>query len=424
MSWAAEISSGMRRRDTRALARLLTAIENQSGEASALLRRSRQSGKPALRIGITGPAGCGKSTLIDRLIERFRAQKKTVGVLAVDPSSPITGGALLGDRIRMQRHARDKGVFVRSMAGRGALGGLSPALPQAILAMEMFGFDVLLMETVGAGQGDTAMRGLCDVLLVLSPPEAVDTVQAMKAGLMEIADVFVVHKADLPGADHAIKVFQEILSLSHKKTPVVAVSSLKNSGYEELMKALEFPSGVVVSQSRSPLRTLSALRRFGPSAIVAAVSKTPQRSKGARSFPTGFAKQQHHSLTHDHVAIAVHKIKDHLPLYRDLLGIELEGTYDFKEYGVRIAAFALPNGRLELLEPLGKKSTLAKFLAKRGEGLHHLAFRTHAIEKQVKDLKKAGLSWINEKPRRGLHDTRVCFLHPRSSKGILLEFVE
>ncbi len=251
MSWAAEISSGMRRHDTRALARLLTAIESQSGEASALLHRSRQSGKPALRIGITGPAGCGKSTLIDRLIERFRAQKKTVGVLAVDPSSPITGGALLGDRIRMQRHARDKGVFVRSMAGRGALGGLSPALPQAILAMEMFGFDVLLMETVGAGQGDTAMRGLCDVLLVLSPPEAVDTVQAMKAGLMEIADVFVVHKADLPGADHAIKVFQEILSLSHKKTPVVAVSSLKNSGYEELMKALEFPSGVVVSQSLS-----------------------------------------------------------------------------------------------------------------------------------------------------------------------------
>ncbi len=126
----------------------------------------------------------------------------------------------------------------------------------------------------------------------------------------------------------------------------------------------------------------------------------------------------------DHVAIAVHRIKDHLPLYQKTLGMHYEGTFIFKDYGVRIASLRLKNARIELVEPAGKKSVLAKFLKKRGEGLHHLAFRTKNIARCATDLKKHGLCWIDEKPRRGLHGSRICFLHPDSTKGILLEFVE
>ncbi len=381
-------------RDIPSLARFITLLESDPAAGRARLRTLDKKRKPALRIGITGPAGSGKSTLINKLIPLFRAKKKTVAVIAVDPSSPISGGAFLGDRIRMLEHARDKGVFIRSMANRAALGGAAPMLADVLVALEMFGFDVILMETIGAGQSDTALRPLCDTLLVLAPPESVDIVQAMKSGLMEIGDIFVIHKADLPGAEHAAKIFRESLSLRPKgDMPVVCVSSRNDSGLKELMKHIE---------ACSRTRSFGRLMRPHPSVILSAAK----------------------DLALDHVAIAVRSIKNHLPLYTKKLGIAKEGITTFQEYGVRIASLKLPNARIELIEPTGPKSTLVKFLAKRGEGLHHIAFRVPNLPSCVTKFKKRGLAWVDEKPRRGLHDSRICFLHPSSTNGILLEFVE
>ncbi len=237
----------MKRRDARSLARFLTLLESDAPHARATLSRLYASRKPARRIGITGPPGSGKSTLINKLIGLFRAQKKTVGVLAVDPSSPASGGAFLGDRIRMQEHTRDKGVFIRSMANRDKLGGIASCLYDAVGTMEIFGFDIILVETIGAGQSDTALRPLCETVLVLAPPDSVDIIQAMKSGLMDIADIFVIHKADLPGTDHAEKVFQEMMQLRREsvgsralwETPVLPVSSVDDTGLEALIRKIQ-----------------------------------------------------------------------------------------------------------------------------------------------------------------------------------------
>ena len=247
MSINRELDQGLKRRDPRCLARLLTLLESFPSQARPVLRRLWPQRKSARRIGITGPPGSGKSTLINKLIGLYRAQKKTVGILAIDPTSPLSGGAFLGDRVRMQEHATDPGVFIRSMANREKMGGTCPGLYDALAAMEIFGFDILFLETIGAGQADTALRPLCETVLVLAPPDSVDMIQALKSGLLDVADIFVIHKADLPAADHAQKVFQEMLYLRQAsrgsrqvwETPVVPVSSLKDSGLNQLLKQID-----------------------------------------------------------------------------------------------------------------------------------------------------------------------------------------
>jgi LAO/AO transport system kinase len=200
------------RRDTRALARAISLVENEAAEAPALLsacfRQRRQRG--ALRIGITGAPGAGKSTLADRLAQHFRHAERTVGLLAVDPTSPFTGGALLGDRIRLREHASDPGFYCRSMATRGALGGLALATADAALVLEAAGTDVVLIETVGVGQDEVEIARLADITMVVLVPGMGDDVQSLKAGVMEIADLYVVNKADRQGAE---RVEQEIRAM-------------------------------------------------------------------------------------------------------------------------------------------------------------------------------------------------------------------
>src|SRR5580698_1306341 len=202
--------------DRRALARAATWIENRSPQAEALLRELFPRTGHAMILGVTGAPGAGKSTLCDQLAQVLRAEGKTVGVIAVDPSSPYTGGAILGDRIRMQQHHADPGVFIRSMATRGWLGGLAAATTEMTMLLDAAGFDVVIVETVGVGQDEVEIARLAGVTLVVLVPGMGDDVQAIKAGIMEIADVFVINKSDLPGAEKLDRELNNYLGLSHR----------------------------------------------------------------------------------------------------------------------------------------------------------------------------------------------------------------
>ncbi len=202
--------------DRRALARAATSVENRTPEARALLAELFAKTGHALTIGITGPPGAGKSTLTDQLARQLRAEGHTVGIIAVDPSSPYTGGAILGDRIRMQAHYSDPGVFIRSMATRGNLGGVAEATADLALLLDAAGFDTILIETVGVGQDEVEIASLADVTLVVLVPGMGDDVQAIKAGIMEIADLFVLNKADQPGIEKLEREVEFLLQLSEK----------------------------------------------------------------------------------------------------------------------------------------------------------------------------------------------------------------
>jgi LAO/AO transport system kinase len=208
-----ELLDRFRARQRAALARVISIVENQREGFHAVLHELHTGVVEARLIGITGPPGAGKSTITAALIERFRGRGQTVGVIAVDPTSPYTGGALLGDRIRMNEVAQDDGVFIRSMATRGALGGLAAATREVIDVVAAYGFDVILVETVGVGQSELDIAAAADSTVVVLVPESGDSIQTMKAGLMEAADLFVVNKADRPGAPRLAREVEMMLHL-------------------------------------------------------------------------------------------------------------------------------------------------------------------------------------------------------------------
>jgi LAO/AO transport system kinase len=330
-------------------------------------------------LGVTGPPGAGKSTLVDRLAAAFRSQDKTVAIIAVDPSSSVTGGALLGDRIRMQSHHADPGIFIRSMATRGSLGGLADATASLVRLFSAAGRDVVIVETVGVGQAEVAVAQIAAITLVVLVPGMGDDVQASKAGIMEIADIFVINKADHPGVEQIEREIQSLLSLGHRNVPIVRTVATDGTGIDNLMEAIE---------------------KCSPNKL----KLVPQ-------------------IQIDHLGIAVKSIETALKFYTGQLGMEVASRETVAQEKVNVAMLPAGGPRLELLEPTESDSVIGRYLEKRGEGLHHVALRVPDLIATVERLKTGGARILNE-PRRGAGGHEYCFVHPSSTGGVLLELIQ
>ncbi len=373
----AELADEVLRGDLRALARAATLIENQDRSAAGLLAQIAPRAGQALILGITGAPGAGKSTLCDQMISLLRAEGETVGVVAVDPSSPVTGGAILGDRIRMQQHHADPGVFIRSMATRGIPGGIARATADLATLLDAAGRDVVIIETVGVGQSEVEVARLAHVTILVTVPGTGDDVQAMKAGVLEIADVFVINKADLPGAD---KLEQELHLIAGDR-PLLRTVASEGQGIAEVLLAAR------ACKRETHPRPVDAAARI------------------------------------DHLGIAVRSLDQALKFYEAQLGLHVAMRETVAQEKVNVAMLSLGEPRIELLEPSETDSVIAKFIEKRGEGLHHVALKVPDLLGSVERLRSAGARILNE-PRTGAGGHLYVFVHPASTGGVLLELIQ
>jgi LAO/AO transport system kinase len=447
--------------DPRALARAITLIEDESPAGAALGRGIFARTGRAYLIGVTGPPGAGKSTLGDKLTAAIRTTGRTVGVVAVDPTSPFTGGAILGDRVRMQTHAADAGVFIRSMATRGHLGGLAQATSEVALVFDAAGYDVVLIETVGVGQDEVDVVRTADISIVMIVPGSGDEVQALKAGIMEIADIFVVNKADREGADRAVAAIESVLSLQtfaaeEWRPPILKTEATSGKGVAELLEAIDrFRAQSESSQgTRRRARAEWRLRELIAQRFVQHVERRvlqagefdqvldpiAARAVDPYSAVDGILRravakppepceppappEPDASPVLDHIGIAVSDLAAALAFYRDALGLEIEAAEEVASQRVRAHFIPAGDAALELLEATAADSPIAKYVSKRGPGLHHITLRVADIRTTLATLKARGVRLIDEAPREGAHGSLVAFIHPASAHGVLVELKE
>lgn len=387
--WAKKILEG----NVRALARAATAVEDRWPEAPALLQALSPHTGRARVVGITGPPGAGKSTLADRMARVYREDRQTVGIITVDPTSPFSGGSILGDRIRMQEHYSDPGVFIRSMATRGSLGGLARTTADMVLLLDAAGKDVVLVETVGVGQDSVEIARLAAITVVVLVPGMGDDVQALKAGIMEIADVFVINKADHPGVERVEREIESALTLVNRPggsiPPIIRTVASQGAGVRELVSALQAFEMTGAGKRRPPFTSL------------------PE--------PGVYAM--------DHLGIAVRSLGQALEFWEGQLGIRSGARAEVPAEKIKAVMLPVGGPRVELLEPTDPDSVIGRFLQRHGEGLHHIALRVSDLEAALSRLRAAGARLLNE-PRRGAGGHLYVFVHPASTGGVLLELIQ
>jgi LAO/AO transport system kinase len=446
--------------DARAVARAISLIEDEAPEGAELVRRVFARTGRAYLVGVTGAPGAGKSTLVDRLIAELRRAGRTVGVVAVDPTSPFSGGAILGDRVRMQQHVADAGVFIRSMATRGNLGGLARATAEAALVLDAAGKDIVLIETVGVGQDEVDIVRTADVSIVTMVPGTGDEVQALKAGIMEIADIFVVNKADREGADRTVASIEAMLSLEtfaggKWRPPIVKTEATTGKGLPDLVAAIEkFRAHTAATlgerrRARAEFRVRELMahrfvqhveqRVLGAGEFDRMLDRIAARETDPYSvvdgiFGRALGTRDAGPAILDHVGIAVGNLREALAFYKDALGLEVEAPEEVASQRVRahfipagesaIRGTGAPGPSLELLEATADDSPIAKYVAKRGPGLHHITLRVDDIRAALARLKEKGVRLIDEEPRPGAHGSLVAFVHPAAAHGVLVELKE
>jgi LAO/AO transport system kinase len=372
--------------DGRALARAISLVEGGGALAGEIVSACRQVARRGRRIGVTGSAGAGKSTLVDQMIRLLRSRGETVGVVAVDPTSPYTGGALLGDRIRMQGFTGDAGVYIRSMASRRAQGGLASGVEGVVAVLEAAGFGIVIVETVGVGQDEVSVSHLVDITVLLLVPGMGDDVQSLKAGVMEAADIFVLNKADLPGADQVEAHVLAMQSLAPARRawvpPVVRTVASSGEGVGDLLSAI-------------------------------AAAAAARMEKVERDLPLARL---------DHLGVAVRSISAVSGFY-ERLGLRITHEETVEHEQVRTAMLALEQSRIELLEAVVEDSVIGRFISRRGEGLHHIALRVERLDQHFADLQAAGVRLASDAIRVGAGGHRYFFVHPAGTGGVLLELV-
>ena len=445
---ADSLVSGILSRDMRAVARAITRLENGEPEVASLLTELFPHTGKALTIGITGAPGAGKSSLVDRLALHYRQLGHRVGILAVDPSSPFTGGALLGDRIRMQALASDDQVFIRSMATRGRMGGLSRGTADAATVLDAAGFDRILIETVGVGQDEVDIIKAADLSIVVLVPGMGDDIQAIKAGIMEIGDIFVINKAEREGVERTERELIALLEMSHREDgwepPIVRTVATRHIGVEPLARAIDQYAvhlEAVLAAGRLPARRVEMarqrllellserlLRQFQENELLDQMAESLARRDiapwGAIDRLLDHAPEGEGIRSFGHLGLAVSSIDEALRFWRDALGLELKEVETIPDQGVRVAMLPVGESRVELLEALQPDSPVGKFLERRGPGIHHLCLEVIDLPATLGRLRNAGIRLIDEEPRPGAGGALVAFVHPASTGGVLLELTQ
>ncbi len=427
--------------------------------------------------GLTGSPGAGKSTLTAALARKARVLGRRVGIVAVDPSSPFSGGAILGDRIRMQDLYTDPGVLIRSMATRGHLGGLARATADAVDVLDAAGYEEILVETVGVGQDEVEVFRLAESCVVVLTPGMGDDIQAIKAGLMEVADLFVVNKADRDGADRVVQEILQMLELGEHGAwvpPVVKTVATTGAGLDELAAKLvehraflDGPQGAERKRERTKMRIEGLVReeilrgletlRGDRGALEEAAARVEGRLEdpvsSARALASridrGAAGATPHSPKKSsdpspdfppsslsrkspvpslvsrisHLGIAVPSLEKGGAFW-DLLGLLEEHREEVESQRVVTSFRAVGESHLELLESTSPDGPIAKALEKRGPGIHHLCLEVADVRLVLAQLKAAGVRLVNEEPFDGAQGCLVAFVHPSATGGILLELSE
>ena len=445
------LTQGVLDGDRRAIARAITVVEVEGPSAAAIIKGVYHRSGRAYLVGVTGAPGVGKSTLVDRIVTALRSRGRTVGVLAVDPTSPFSGGAVLGDRVRMQTHASDPGVFVRSMATRGQLGGLARATGDAAVILDAAGFDLIMIETVGVGQAEIEVSRTADMSIVVTMPGSGDGVQALKAGVMEIADLFVVNKADYDGADRTVVEIETMLGLTEYgsndwRPPVLQTRATDGVGVDDLLDTVDRfrDRGGHVAEQRRRARVRARIRQLVSARFLehaehqalepGGFGRLVDRVAGAEWDPyTAADEVLDHALRStrasttavlDHIGIAVRDVDTALAFYRDALELEIEDVEEVPSQHVRAQFVSVGEATLELIEATSSQSAIARSIERRGPGLHHLTFRVDDIAAVLARLKDRGVRLIDDVPRMGAGGSLVAFIHPSAAHGVLVELKE